>query len=273
MKLLVVDSDRDNVDIVTGWLRMRGNHVQHANTVERMQKLWLETRPDVVIIDPEKMGADSFAMCDQLRATHNARILVVSRADGELSEATYLARGAEGFLAKPFEPRKLLASLTSLGGKNNSRFIPNPLTVMTVGPLRIDNVRHEVTRGKQVIRLTPTESRLLRFLATNANDICTLDQIVSHVWGGLRESSDGDLIYAHIRHLREKIEPEPGKPQFILTSTGLGYMLKRQVAEPGTLADAEASERAGKRYMRAQGSWFATAPASVGLRVMSERLP
>jgi DNA-binding response OmpR family regulator len=262
MKLLVVDSDRDNVDIVTGWLRMRGNYINHANTVERAKRLWLETRPDVVIIDPENMGDDSLAICDELRATHNARVLVVSRADGEHSEATYLARGADGFLAKPFETRKLLASLKALGGRNNARFTRNPLTVMTVGPLRIDNVRHEVTSGKKVIRLTPTESRLLRFLATNANDICTLDQIVSHVWGGLRQSSDSELIKAHIRHLRDKIEPESGKPHFILTSPGLGYMLKRHVAEPDTLADAEASESVGKGYARAQRSWFARPPVS-----------
>lgn len=273
MKLLVVDSDRDNVDIVTGWLRMGGNQVHHADTVERAKKLWLETRPDIVIIDPENMSADSLAMCNELRAMHNARVLVHSRANVERSEATYLARGADGFLAKPFVPRKLSASLKALGGKVNSPFTRNPLTVMTVGPLRIDNVRQEVTRGNKVIRLTPTESRLLRFLGTNANDICTLDQIVSHVWGGLRESSDGDLVTAHIRHLREKIEPEPGKPRFILTSPGLGYMLKRHVAESSAVADDEASESASMRYARAQGSWFATAPASTGFRIVSARIP
>jgi DNA-binding response OmpR family regulator len=273
MKLLVVDSDRDTVDIIAGWLRMRGNQIHHADTVERAKKLWLATRPDVVLIDPENTSGDSLAMCDELRATHNARVLVVSRIDGEFSEATYLARGANGFLAKPFGPRKLSASLKALGSKNHLPFARNPLTVITVGPLRIDNVRQEVTRGNNVIRLTLTESRLLRFLATNANDICTLDQIVSHVWGGLRESSDGDLVKVHIRHLREKIEPEPGNPHFILTSPGLGYMLKRQVEESEALADAEASESASKRYARAQGSWSATAPASAGFRIVSSRVP
>ena len=105
MKLLVVDSDRDTVDSVAGWLRMRGHQIHHADTVERAKKLWLATRPDVVLIDPENMSVDSLAMCDELRATHNAGVLVVSRADGEFSEAEYLARGADGFLAKPFGPR------------------------------------------------------------------------------------------------------------------------------------------------------------------------
>ncbi len=84
------------------------------------------------------------------------------------------------------------------------------------------------------MRLTPTESRLFHLLAANANDICTLDQIVAHVWG-FGESGDTYLVKAHIRHLREKIEPVPGKPKFIVTSPGVGYMLKRHIVEGGLL--------------------------------------
>jgi DNA-binding response OmpR family regulator len=246
MKLLVVDSDRDDVDVVTGWLRMGGNQIHHADTIERAKKLWLEMRPDVVIIDPENMRADSLAMCDELRAIHGARVLVLSRPHGGRAEETYRARGADGFLAKPFMPRKLLASVKSLGGQIGMAITRKPSTVITVGPLRVDSIRHEVIFGGRIIRLTPTESRLLQFLATNANDICTLDQIVSHVWGGLRESSDSDLVKAHIRHLREKIEPAPGKPRFILNSPGLGYMLKRHAVESSTLTDVEAKESIDK---------------------------
>jgi DNA-binding winged helix-turn-helix (wHTH) protein len=74
-------------------------------------------------------------------------------------------------------------------------------------------------------------------LAANANDICTLDQIVAHVWG-FGESGDTYLVKAHIRHLREKIEPVPGKPKFIVTSPGVGYMLKRHIIEGSLVAEA-----------------------------------
>ena len=102
--------------------------------------------------------------------------------------------------------------------------------------LRVDTVRHEVMRDSKDVRLTPTESRLLHLLAANANDICTLDQIVAHVWG-FGESGDTYLVKAHIRHLREKIEPVPGKPKFIVTSPGVGYMLKRHVVEGSPSAE------------------------------------
>jgi DNA-binding response OmpR family regulator len=124
----------------------------------------------------------------------------------------------------------LLAHLRALSRRVRETLVRNPSTIIDVGPLRVDTVRHEVTRDGKIIRLTPTESRLLHLLAANANDICTLDQIVSHVWG-FGESGDTYLVKAHIRHLREKIEPVPGKPKFIVTSPGVGYMLKRHAVE------------------------------------------
>jgi DNA-binding response OmpR family regulator len=79
-------------------------------------------------------------------------------------------------------------------------------------------------------RLTPTESKLLHLLAVNANNVCTSNQIVSHIWGFGNEGDVG-LIKAHIRHLRQKIEPDPGTPLFILTVPGVGYTLVRRSTE------------------------------------------
>jgi len=129
--------------------------------------------------------------------------------------------------------------ICALSRRVRSTLVRNPLTIIEVGPLRIDTVRHEVTHDNITIRLTPTESHLLHLLAVNANDICTLDQIVTHVWG-FGEAGDKYLVKAHIRHLREKIEPVPSKPRFIISSPGIGYMymLKRPTVE-GSLITQE----------------------------------
>jgi DNA-binding response OmpR family regulator len=230
MKLLVVDSDRDMVEMVTGWLRTRGYEVHHAFTSERAKQVWLEKRPDVVIIDPDNNTNDPLAMCRELRDAHDALVLVFTKTNGEDAESAYLENGADSFLAKPFLPRQLLAHLRALSRRVRSTLVRNPSTIIEVGPLCVDTVRHEVTRDNVTVRLTPTESRLLHLLAANANDICTLDQIVTHVWG-FGEAGDNYLVKAHIRHLREKIEPVPGKPRFIITSPGVGYMLKRHAVE------------------------------------------
>lgn len=234
MKLLVVDSDRDMVEMLTNWLRTRGYEVHHAFTSERARQLWLEQRPDVVIIDPNNNSNDPLAMCRELRDAHDALVLVFTKTKDEDAESACLENGADSFLAKPFLPRQLLAHLRALSRRVRSTLVRNPSTIIEVGPLRVDTVRHEVTRNNITARLTPTESRLLHLLAVNANDICTLDQIVTHVWG-FGEAGDKYLVKAHIRHLREKIEPVPSKPQFIISSPGIGYMLKRLAIEKGPI--------------------------------------
>jgi DNA-binding response OmpR family regulator len=228
MKLLLVDSDRDMVEMVSRWLKTRGFEVRHALTSERARQIWLEQRPDVVIIDPDIDTNDSLAMCRELRDSHDALVLVFTKPNGEDAESAYLEDGADSFLAKPFLPRQQLAHLRALSRRVRSTLVRNPSTIIEVGSLRVDTVRHEVTRDNITVRLTQTESRLLHLLAANANDICTLDQIVTHGWG-FGAAGDKYLVKAHIRHLREKIEPAPSVPRFIISSPGIGYMLKRHV--------------------------------------------
>ena len=228
MKLLVVDSDRDLVEMMTGWLRGRGYEVHYAFTKDRARQVWLDKQPDVVILDPANNNADLLPMCRELCDVHDALLLVATYPRDEDAESLYLEAGADGFLTKPFLPRLLLAHLRALSRRVRSTLARNPSTILTVGGLRIDTVRHEVTVSGQAVRLTPTETRLLHLLAANANDICTLEQIVTHVWG-FAESGDTYLVKAHIRHLREKIEETPSKPRYILTKAGVGYMLRRVV--------------------------------------------
>ena len=236
MKLLVVDRDRDMVEMVTGWLRGRGYEVHYAFTNERAKQVWLEKQPDVVIIDPETTSDnDPLSMCRELRDAHDALLLVVTRTHGEDAESVYLENGADSFLAKPFLPRQMLAHLRALSRRVRSTLVRNPSTIISVGPLQVDTVRHEVSVNGKNVRLTPTESRLLHLLAANSNDICTLEQIVTHVWG-FGGAGDTYLVKAHIRHLREKIEPVPSRPQYIVTSPGVGYMLKRSASESRSAA-------------------------------------
>ena len=94
----------------------------------------------------------------------------------------------------------------------------------------MDSLHNEVSVRGKIVHLTPTEGKLLHLLAINANNVCTSEQIVTYVWG---YSGDGEtsLIKAHIRHLRQKIEPDPGTPRYICTVPGVGYTLIRHSTE------------------------------------------
>lgn len=226
MKLLVVDSDRDMVDMLTGWLKTRGYEVHHAFTGARARSLWVECQPDLVIIDNALKDDDPLALTRDLRVTHDALVLVTDCDHDVHTEVRCLESGADAYLAKPFFPGQLLAHIKALSRRVRTTLQRNPSNLVTVGQLHVDNLRHEVTRNGKTARLTPTESKILHILAANANDICTLDQIVSHVWG-YSDSGDTYLVKAHIRHLREKIEPDPSNPRYIITMPGVGYSLKR----------------------------------------------
>jgi DNA-binding response OmpR family regulator len=97
-------------------------------------------------------------------------------------------------------------------------------SIITVGPINLDTVRHVVTVDNKSAKLTPTESVCLNFLAVHANTVCTPDHITSQVWG-YSNAGDSGLVKSHIRHLRQKIEPDPMHPIYLLTIPEVGYML------------------------------------------------
>jgi len=230
MKLLVVDSDRDLVEMLTSWLKTVGYEVYRAYTGEQAKAQWIEHRPDLVILDSALEDVDALAMCRDMRTKHDALLLIVTDGKDVRDEVRCLESGADDYLRKPFFPSQLLARIRAIGRRGRSTLEQRPSSIITVGPIRVDSLHNEVIAHGKTTRLTPTEGKLLHFLATNANDVCTSGQIVTHVWG---YGGDGDvsLIKAHIRHLRQKIERDPGKPSYILTVPGVGYTLVRHSAE------------------------------------------
>lgn len=230
MKLLVVDSDRDLVEMLTSWLKTLGYDVRRAYNADRAKVEWLEQRPDLVIMDTALKDIDTLALCRDLRSKHDALVLVITEGKDVQDEVRCLESGADDYLRKPFFPSQLLARIRAISRRARPTLERRPSSVVTVGPICVDSLHNEVTVNSKTQRLTPTESKLLHLLAINANDVCTTDQIVTHVWGYDGEG-DAGLIKAHIRHLRQKVEPDPGKPFYILTVPGVGYTLIRRNVE------------------------------------------
>lgn len=243
MKILVVDSDRDLVEMLTSWLKTLGYDVHRAYTAERAKIEWIEQRPDLVLLDTALKGVDMLALCRELRTKHDALVLVVTDGKDVQDEVRCLESGADDYLRKPFFPSQLLARIRAVSRRARSTLERRPSSVITVGPICVDSLHNEVTIHSKTSRLTPTESKLLHLLAVNANDVCTANQIVTHVWG-YDGDADATLIKAHIRHLRQKIEPDPGKPYYILTVPGVGYTLIHRSAEEQGVKEARRSLRA-----------------------------
>ena len=226
MKLLIVDPDRDLVEMLMSWLKTLGYEVYRAYTGDRAKIEWEEQEPDLVLLDTAIKDVDALEMCRDLRHKHDALVLVITDGKDVQDEVRCLESGADDYLRKPFFPSQLIARIHALSRRGRSTLTQRPSSVITVGPIRVDSLHNEVIIDGKITRMTPTESKLLHLLAINANNVCTANQIVSHIWG-FGNDGDTSLIKAHIRHLRQKIEPDPGKPTYILTVPGVGYTLIR----------------------------------------------
>lgn len=238
MKLLIVDTDRDLVEMLTSWLKTLGYEVYRAYTGERAKMEWEEQEPDLVLLDTALKDVEALSMCRDMRHKHDALVLVITDGKDVQDEVRCLESGADDYLRKPFFPSQLLARIHALSRRGRSTLAQRPSSIIAVGPIRVDSLHNEASINGKTARLTPTESKLLHLLAVNANNVCTASQIVSHIWGF---GNDGDtcLIKAHIRHIRQKIEPDPGKPHYILTVPGVGYTLIRHSAEEAKFSAKE----------------------------------
>lgn len=230
MKLLIVDPDRDLVEMLMSWLKTLGYEVYRAYTGDRAKVEWEVQKPDLVLLDTAIKDEDALKMCQDLRHTHDALVLVMTEGKGVKDEVHCLESGADDYLRKPFFPSQLLARMHALSRRGRSSLAQRPSSIITVGPIRVNSLHNEVITNGKMSRLTPTESKLLHLLAINANNVCTSHQIVSHIWG-FGNDGDASLIKAHIRHLRQKIEPDPSRPIYIITVSGVGYSLIRNSSE------------------------------------------
>jgi DNA-binding response OmpR family regulator len=232
MKLLIVDNDRYQVEMLTNWLKTLGYDVHRAYTGERAEVIWEEQQPDLVILDTTLKDVNAMQMCRDMQNKHDALVLVTTDGKDVQDEIQCLESGADDYLRKPFFPAQLLAHIHAISRRGRSTLEQRPFSIITVGPICFDSLHNQVSFKGKTTRLTPTESKLLHLLAINANNVCTANQIVSYVWG-FGNDGDTSLIKAHIRHVRQKVEPDPNKPRYILTVPGVGYTLVHQAVEAG----------------------------------------
>src|SRR5205085_8988094 len=128
----------------------------------------------------------------------------------------------DDYLRKPFSPRQLLARIKAILRRSSSTRGSGSSSAITVGPVTLDAMRHEVTRDGTKVRLTPTESRLLHLLITHTGQVLTTDMIIERVWG-YDEAGDYGLVKTHISDLRQKVDPDANSLQYIMTVPGVGY--------------------------------------------------
>jgi DNA-binding response OmpR family regulator len=181
----------------------------------------LET-PDLILLDIMMPGMDGFACLQRLREFSDVPVILLTAKGEERDKVRGLDLGADDYLTKPFGPAEMLARVRAV----LRRWQPSqePPRTLVVGDLTINLARRRVLRGGEEIRLTPTEYRLLYELATNPGRVMLHGDLLASVWGP--EYRDAvDYLWTYVRYLRNKIEPDPAHPRYILSEPGVGYLL------------------------------------------------
>jgi two-component system KDP operon response regulator KdpE len=223
-KILVVDDQPRVIKLVTAVLQAVGYQVVAAASGESgLEKLALE-EPDLVLLDvllPHNL--DGYEVCRRIREFSTVPIIMLTAKAQEADLLCGFDAGADDYLTKPFSAKELVARVQAVlrrarGPEESMR------TSMTCGQLHIDFARRTVHVGEREVSLTRTEYALLRQLALNANRVMLHENLLTEVWGP-EYRDDIDYLRAYVRYLRRKLEEDPADPQYIITSTGVGYML------------------------------------------------
>ncbi len=176
---------------------------------------------DLVVLDVMMPGMDGFTCLQRLREFSRVPVILLTAKGEEADKVHGLDLGADDYLTKPFGPAELLARVRAALRRQPGA--PEPAT-MVVGDLTINLARRRVIRNGDEIRLTPTEYKLLYELASNPGRVMLHTDLLARVWGA-EYRDEVDYLWTYVRYLRNKLEPDPAHPRYIVSEPGVGYML------------------------------------------------
>src|SRR5260221_1161744 len=191
LKIMVADTHRDLVVLLSFCVKRHGYDVVRAFDGEQAIQRWHEARPDLVLLDLHLPKRDGFAVCQQMRSETHAMALILTGSACEEDEVRGLELGADDYLRKPVSPRRLLARITVVMRRASHAHPDADSPVITVGPFTLDVMRHEVLRDERKVKVTPTESRLLHSLTTHPCQAVT-PAVISRRMRGYNEGGETD---------------------------------------------------------------------------------
>jgi len=222
--ILVVEDEQDIADLVKYHLEKAGLPARTVGDGKQALALIVREHPDLLVLDLMLPGMDGLELCRRLRADSATRaipiVMLTARGD-EVDRILGLELGADDYLAKPFSPRELVARVKAVLRRGLPPAAGDEAPVVA-GDLRLDPVRHEVTRGDRPVELSAMEFRLLEYLLRHRGRVFTRLQLLDQVWGHDR-FVEPRTVDVHVRRLREKIEEDSSQPALILTVRGMGY--------------------------------------------------
>jgi len=221
MKILLADDDPQLVRALRITLAAHGYDVVTAPDGAAAVTLAAQEHPDIVVLDLGMPRLDGVRVIQALRGWSEAPILVVSGRTGSADKVEALDAGADDYVTKPFQIDELLARLRALSRRTAAA---SAQPIVRFGDVVVDLAARSVTRAGSPVHLTPTEWRMLEFLARHPGTLVTRQTLLKELWGS-EQVSDSGYLRLYVSQLRKKLEADPAQPEHLLTEQGMGYRL------------------------------------------------
>lgn len=226
-KILIVEDEEAIADLEKDYLELSGFEVEVEHDGSRGLERALNEEFDMFLLDLMLPGTDGFEICKKIREVKNTPILMVSAKKDDIDKIRGLGLGADDYITKPFSPSELVARVKAHLARYERLIGSNVQEndVIEIRGIRIDKTARRVWVNDEEKQFTTKEFDLLTFLAQNPNHVFTKDELFSKIWD-MESIGDIATVTVHIKKIREKIEFNTAKPQYIETIWGVGYRFK-----------------------------------------------
>jgi two-component system KDP operon response regulator KdpE len=221
--ILVADDESPMRKYISSNLKVRGYDVIPAADGIETLKLAGEHPLDLVLLDIRMPGPDGTQVLAALRRESHVPVMIVSARGRERDKVSALDLGADDYLTKPFGVDELLARVRAILRRSGS-VLDSALPAYRRDELEVDFSAHRVRVGGRDVSLTPKQYDVLAYLARNAGKVLTHRQILQAAWGG-QYADEADYVWTYVRRIRQRIEPDPSTPRYVLTEPGVGYCM------------------------------------------------
>lgn len=226
-KILIVEDENAIAELERDYLELSGFEVEVANDGQTGLEKSMSEDYDLIILDLMLPEVDGFEICRQVRAEKNTPIIMVSAKKDDIDKIRGLGLGADDYMTKPFSPSELVARVKAHMARYE-RLVGSAVEenkVIEIRGIKIDTTARRVWINGEEKSFTTKEFDLLTFLASHPNHVYTKDELFSEIWD-MESIGDIATVTVHIKKIREKIEFDTSKPQYIETIWGVGYRFK-----------------------------------------------
>jgi DNA-binding response OmpR family regulator len=227
-RILVIEDDPAIGQSLLDGFKQHGFQAHLCKTGSGGVEFTQKHSPHLIVLDIRLPDGSGFDVCRRMRqlGLHQPIIMLTAQHD-ELDKVLGLEMGADDYMTKPFRLRELVSRVRAQLRRAYGDYSSTESNVLVINDLVLEQATGQVRRGEESINLTPTEFRLLSYLARHRGQALTRSQIVEAVWGFAPDVESEKTVNVHIRRLREKIELKPEQPSLILTVPGIGYRMAK----------------------------------------------